>query len=86
MLLKTPVIGSNVTGTAELIKNAETGMLFEYSDIEMLFNHMKTLYLNAHLRSEIATQANLTVREKFAIEKYVSGVETVLSSVKKKQG
>ena len=52
----------------------------------MLFNHMKTLYLNAHLRNEIAEQANLTVREKFAIEKYVSGVETVLSSVKKKQG
>ncbi|MBU9809589.1 glycosyltransferase, partial [Rahnella sp. SL6] len=86
MLLKTPVIGSNVTGTAELIKNAETGMLFEYGDIEMLFNHMKTLYLNAHLRNEIAEQANLIVREKFAIEKYVSGVETVLSSVKKKQG
>lgn len=86
MLLKTPVIGSNVTGTTELIKNAETGMLFEYGDIDMLFNHMKTLYLNAHLRNEIAEQANLTVREKFAIEKYVSGVETVLSSVKKKQG
>ncbi|MNE56830.1 hypothetical protein D3C80_1517660 [compost metagenome] len=52
----------------------------------MLFNHMKTLYLNAHLRHEIAEQANLNVRDKFAIEKYVSGVETVLSSVKKKQG
>lgn len=86
MLLKTPVIGSNVTGTAELVKNAETGMLFEYGDVEMLFNHMKTLYLNEHLRNEIAQQANANVRDKFAIEKYVSGVETVLSSVKKKQG
>ena len=86
MLLETPVIGSNVTGTAELVKNAETGMLFEYGDVEMLFNHMKTLYLNEHLRNEIAQQANANVRDKFAIEKYVSGVETVLSSVKKKQG
>ncbi len=86
MLLETPVIGSNVTGTAELVKNAETGMLFEYGDVEILFNHMKTLYLNEHLRNEIAQQANANVRDKFAIEKYVSGVETVLSSVKKKQG
>lgn len=86
MLLETPVIGSNVTGTAELVKNAETGMLFEYGDVEMLFNHMKTLYINEHLRNEIAQQANANVRDKFAIEKYVSGVETVLSSVKKKQG
>lgn len=86
MLLKTPVIGSNVTGTAELVRNTETGMLFEYGDIEMLFNHMKTLYLNEHLRNEVAQQANSAVREKFAIEKYVTGVETVLSSVNKQQG
>lgn len=80
MLLKTAVIGSRVTGTAELIEHDKTGLLYDYGDIEALFEQMKTLWLNAAMRQQLLSQANKCVKERYAIEHYVSGVETILQN------
>ncbi|WP_342754486.1 glycosyltransferase [Pantoea sp. MBD-2R] len=80
MLLKTAVIGSRVTGTAELIEHDKTGLLFDYGDVQGLFEQMKTLWLDAQKRNLLLQQANTHVREHYAIEHYVAGVETILKN------
>ncbi|MCX8959159.1 glycosyltransferase [Erwinia psidii] len=80
MLLKTAVIGSRVTGTAELIAHNRTGLLYDYGDIQSLFEQMKTLWLDATMRQQLILQANSRVKECYAIEHYVSGVETILQN------
>ncbi|NDL64795.1 glycosyltransferase [Acerihabitans arboris] len=82
MLLNTVVIGSNVTGTMELIKHEQTGLLFPYGDTQTLFKHFKTVFLDAQYRHKLAQQANYMVRTQFTIDKYVLGVEAVLGSIK----
>lgn len=82
MLLNTVVIGSDVTGTKELIKHDQTGLLFPYGNTQVLFNHCKTVYLDAQYRCKLAQQANQMVTSQFSIDKYVLGVEAVLGSIK----
>lgn len=80
MLLNTAVIGSRVTGTAELIAQDITGLLFDYGDTEALSERMKTLYLDADKRNRLLQQANANVKAHYAIEHYVAGVETILKN------
>ncbi|WP_312241679.1 glycosyltransferase [Pantoea sp.] len=81
MLVNTPVIGSNVTGTAELIGHDETGLLFEYGDVQTLCHHMVNVWQDNALRQRLVDAAGKRVRERYAIEHYVNGVENILQSV-----
>jgi len=80
MLLNTAVIGSRVTGTAELIQHNKTGLLFDYGDTQGLFKQMETLWLDAEKRHQLLQQANHHVKAHYAIEHYVAGVETILEN------
>lgn len=80
MLLNTAVIGSKVTGTAELIQHNQTGLLFDYGDTQGLFRQMETLWLDAEKRHQLLRQANHHVKAHYAIEHYVAGVETILKN------
>lgn len=81
MLVSTAVIGSRVVGTAELISHNETGLLYEYGDINQLTQHLITLWQDKALRQRLMHAASTRVREQYAIENYVQGVETILKSV-----
>jgi glycosyltransferase involved in cell wall biosynthesis len=81
MLVNTVVIGSNVTGTAELIRHNETGLLFEYGDINQLNKHINDLWQDTELRQTLNAAAAAKVREDYSIEHYISGVESILSQV-----
>ncbi len=78
MLVKTAVIGSNVVGTAELINHDETGLIFAYGDIDQLTTHLTAVWHDASLRQRLINTAERRVRENYAIENYVSGVEMIL--------
>lgn len=80
MLLKIPVIGSQVTGTAELIDHASTGLLFPWSDVSQLAQHLNNIWADADLRARLAAAAYQNVCHTYAIENYVSGVEAVLGA------
>ncbi len=82
MLLNRVVIGSEVTGTTELIKHGQTGLLFAYGDIRTLFQHCKTVYQDEQFRHQLAHRANHMVKTYYSIEKYVVGVEAVLGNIK----
>lgn len=83
MLVNTAVIGSRVVGTAELINDRQTGLLFDYGDVAKLCAHMQRLWQDTPLRESLLSAASRNVREHYAIENYVTGVENVLQSVVK---
>lgn len=80
MLLNIPVIGSAVTGTAELIDHDSTGLLFPWSDVSQLAQHLDSIWTDAALRTRLAAAAYQNVCQNYAIENYVSGVEAVLGA------
>ena len=80
MLLKIPVIGSQVTGTAELIDHGSTGLLFPWSDVSLLAEHLDNIWHDAGLRARLAAAAHENVCQAYAIESYVNGVEAVLGA------
>ncbi len=80
MLLKIPVIGSAVTGTAELIEDNVTGLLFPWSDVPQLSSHLEQIWASETLRSQLVTRAFDNVCRHYAIEHYVAGVEAVLEN------
>lgn len=81
MLVNTAVIGSRVVGTEELISHNETGLLFEYGNISQLTQHLSTLWQDHILRQRLINAAAQRVRQQYAIQNYVQGVEKVLKSV-----
>lgn len=81
MLLKTVVIGSNVTGTGELIDSGQTGLLYAYGDTVALASHLQNVWQDGALRAVLTQQAHQRVIDNYAIEHYVAGVEAVLSAV-----
>lgn len=80
MLLNIPVIGSKVTGTAELIVHESTGLLFPWSDVSQLAQHLDNIWQDPALRARLAAAAHQNVCNMYAIESYVNGVEAVLGA------
>ena len=81
MLLGIPAIGSDVTGTAELISHQQTGLLFPWSDSKALADHLSLIWSDAALRQRLAQNAHQHVCARYAIEHYVAGVEHELASI-----
>ncbi len=81
MLLNIPVIGSKVTGTAELIDHEATGLLFlSDGNTKQLSQHLSALWQDTVLRQRLIAAAAARVRERYSIESYVNGVEAVLGA------
>ena len=57
MQLGLPIVSTNVGGIPDLIKDGETGLLAEGSDVESLAHQIKRMYRSECLRSEVATRA-----------------------------
>ena len=85
MLVNTAVVGSRVVGTEELIDDHVTGLLFDYGDVAQLTQHLITLWQDTALRQRLTHAAAARVRDQYAIEHYVNGVETLLKSVVRKK-
>lgn len=78
MLAGKPVVGSDVTGTRELIVNEETGLLYAYGDVPALTAALRRLLADSLLRRAMGEAGRRRVVERFSIEAYVAGVTDVL--------
>lgn len=85
MLLGIPVIGSDVTGTAELVSHQQTGLLFPWSDSQQLASHLSLIWQDSALRQRLADNGQQLVHARYAIEHYVSGVENVLGHIQSRR-
>lgn len=78
MLAGKPVVGSDVTGTRELIVHEETGLLYAYGDVPALVAALRRLLADPLLRRAMGEAGRRRVAERFSIDAYVAGVEQVL--------
>ena len=61
-------VASNVGGNPELVRNQETGLLFEPRDVAGLSDVLRTLILDAALRRRLAAAGQRMVRERFSVQ------------------
>lgn len=78
MLASKPVVGSDVTGTRELVVHEETGLLYAYGDVAALTASLRRLLSDAELRRSMGAAGRQRVAERYSIEAYVAGVMQVL--------
>ncbi len=78
MLSAKPVIGSDVTGTRELIVHEETGLLYGYGDVPALTAALRRLLSDPLTRRAMGDAGRQRVEAGFSIEAYVAGVTAVL--------
>ncbi len=78
MLAARPVIGSDVTGTRELIVHEETGLLYGYGDVPALTAALRRLLSDPLTRRAMGDAGRQRVEVGFSIEAYVAGVTAVL--------
>jgi glycosyltransferase involved in cell wall biosynthesis len=67
MACSRPVVASNVGGNPELVRNGETGLLFQPSDAASLAAALQTLIENQSLRQRLAEAGAKFVRERFSM-------------------
>lgn len=83
MMARVPVIGTNIGGTPEIIKNEETGLLIEPNSPEELANAILKLYKDKNLIKKITENAynhvlfnNTTeIKIKYLEKEYINIVE-----------
>lgn len=76
-----PIIGANIAGIPELIRNNETGMLF--NNIEELYEKMKELFENKELTETLGNNAKEFAKEEFAKEKYYNKINDIYQRLAK---
>lgn len=69
-----PVIGSNTGGTVELIKDGETGFLYEHKNVEDLAGKMQFMIENGQARNDMGEKARKYAEKNFTIDRCVSEI------------
>jgi len=72
MVLGKPVIGSNVGGIPDLIKDGKNGLLFQVGNSDDLAEKLRTLLNNRNLAMEMGQKGREFIQDKFSNEKYIS--------------
>ena len=72
-----PVIASNVGGNVELIKDGETGVLYEYGSIQSMEEKIDLLF-DVNLRQCIAKQAYEWAWKYMTLDSYKKQIEKIL--------
>ena len=67
-----PVIGSNVGGIPDLIKDGKNGFLFEPKNSDNLAQKLRTLLKDKNLAMEMGKKGREFVQNKFSNENYIT--------------
>lgn len=74
MAIGKPVIGSRIGGIPELVKNDETGFLFDYENIDELKEKMKKLYNDKELALNMGNNAKSIANQIYTKEYYYNKI------------
>jgi len=72
MALQKPVIASRVGGIPDLVKEGETGFLFEVGNVKELAEKLRILLSNKEMAVEMGRRGRELIQSQFSNEKYVS--------------
>ena len=81
MSVGVPVIGSNRGGVPEIISHQETGLLFESTNAQSLFDALYALYQSPETAKSYADKALAVVQDKFNADKHVQRLVQTLKEV-----
>ena|GEM_PF-865879 len=81
MAMKTPIIASRVGGNPELVMHEETGLLFDYGDVQGLVNVMERMIKDPGERERFVLKSYDKVQSQFSMEDYLSKVEEIYGEV-----
>ncbi len=73
-----PVIGSNIGGIPDVIKDGKTGLIAEINNIEDLTEKISRLLTDSNFSQKIAKNAEIYAKENYSWEVVSSKIETVL--------
>jgi glycosyltransferase involved in cell wall biosynthesis len=80
MKLGKPVIGAESGGTAELIRDGETGLLYQVGDAEDLARKLELLYNDRTLLNHMGSRAREWANASFNLEKYANELLNILTA------
>ena len=81
MSMKLPVVGSNLGGMPEIIKDGQTGLLFPAGDVAALRQKLEALIADPELRVRMGEAGRERVLEHHRIERVVSRYAEILTGV-----
>ncbi len=79
MLLGKAVVASSVIGTQELVRDGETGLLYDYGNIEALTACLQELLAHERKRAAMGAAGRKRVLREYSITRYVAEVQNALS-------
>ena len=78
-----PVIGANIGGIPELVKDNENGFIYKYDDVDALAEKMKTLFEDDKLVKKFSKQAKEIAKEQYSKENYYKKIMKIYDKVLK---
>lgn len=78
-----PVIGANIGGIPELVKNEQSGLTYKYDDIDDLANKMETLFNNEELVTEYGVNAKKQANELYGKDIYYKNIMSIYEKLVK---
>ena len=76
-----PVVGSRLGGTAELVADGETGLLFDAGNVSELTAALDKLMSSADLRRQMGMAARQRVEAEFSLDRHHAGLMDIYKSV-----
>ena len=80
-----PIIGSNLGGIPELVKDNENGLIYKYNDIKELKNKMQELFDNKEEAIRLGKIAKESAKKDFSKELYYNKIMSVYEGVLKRK-
>ncbi|WP_378950864.1 glycosyltransferase family 4 protein [Pelosinus sp. sgz500959] len=81
MLMRKPVIATNIAGVPEMITHGENGFMIEPGDVDQLANYISTILLDEELGKKMGTRGEQIVLEKFTLKSLIAKVENLYASL-----
>ena len=79
------VIGANIAGIPELVKDKENGLIYKYDDISELKEKMQQLFENKELANEYGKKAKEYAKKNYDKEEYYKKITTIYDKVIKEK-
>ena len=74
------VVGTTTGGTAEILRDGETGLTFAPEDADALADQVVRLVSDPDLRRRLVQTGRQTVQEKFTLDRMVGDIDAYLGS------
>lgn len=76
-----PIIGSNLGGIPELVKNNKNGLIYKYNNVDELTEKMNKLFEDKNLADELGKEAKKIAEEEFSKERYYTEIMNIYEGV-----